>query len=240
MPDYENVQLTIDLRTGVGTGHAWLNGDGLVTSLALMDAYGPRYFGLVAELEHRDGPPKTAAELGVDVPLAETDGVRHASITFFDTDGETAAETPRFTTNLYGRYDASYAHLVGGSRPRTKIPIGGGHYKSILNGLVYQPADTCTLFFRGDRERLERLFERNFAALWKKRGVGFGAVNDWRWDTLGADLSVVRGGRAMRPLPTEKLTAWSDSATLSWRAPYHARENHTECAPPGAEVEPAW
>lgn len=221
----ENLQLTIELASPPALGFRWINGDGLVSYLCALDEYGRDFLDLRAREDH-DGP----FDLGLDVPLAETDGVRHASISFFDTD-------ERRQEDVYGRYDEVTAHLVRGTRPRSKIPQHGGEFKPQVISLEYQPATRCVFFFRGNRERLETLFDRHFTGLGKKTSAGYGEVSGWEFTAIDDDRSLVANGQAMRPIPVEKLTFSAEQNHLSWRPPYHARENHTRCAPPGAQVK---
>lgn len=229
---HENLQLTIDLGAGVALGHPWINGEGLIERLALIDHAGRDYDEYVARLEER-GPVDLRPI--VDTGLAYTDEVAHASVSQFDTDRQA-------TTTIYSSYDEVQAHAIGGSRPRTKIPIGGGTFKSQMIDVVYRPARQCVFFFRGDRNRLAELLDWHLTDLGKHTARGFGRVRDWSLDVIDADYSLVHptAGVAMRPLPTEQLDRWSDQTTLTWRCPYHATRLAAECAPPGAEVEPAW
>jgi len=171
----------------------------------------------------------------VDAGLAYTDGIAHASVSQFDTDRTVE-------TTLYSSYDEVRAHTVGGARPRSKIPIGGGRFKSQMIDVVYRPARRCTFYLRGDRGRIEHLLETHLTDLGAETARGFGRVTDWGLRELDVDYSLVHPseGIAMRPLPTEALDEWDDQQTLTYRTPYWYRQWATECAPPGAEVEPAW
>lgn len=226
------LQLTIELGSGVAMGHPWINGEGVVERLALIDDVGRDYDTFVARLEER-GPVDLREE--VDTGLDYTDEIAHASVSQLSTD-RTA------TTTLYSSYDELRAHAVEGSRPRSKIPIAGGNFKSRMIDVVYSPARTCTFFFRGDRQRLEELFERHLTDLGKHTARGFGKVLDWEVRPLDTDYSLVHPTEtvAMRPLPTDRLVEYDDAASLTWRCPYHADRFATDCAPPGAEVELEW
>lgn len=226
------LQLTVELGSGVAMGHPWINGEGVVERLALIDDVGRDYDTFVARLEER-GPVDLREE--VDTGLAYTDEIAHASVSQLTTD-RTA------TTTLYSSYDEVRAHAVEGSRPRSKIPITGGQFKSRMIDVVYTPARACTFFFHGDQDRLETLFDRHFTDLGKHTARGFGKVLDWDLREIDTDYSLVHPseGVAMRPLPVDRVEETDDSATLTWRCPYHADRFATECAPPGAEVEPAW
>lgn len=228
MPD--NLQLTIELGSGVAIGHPWINGEGLIERLALIDEVGRDYHSFVARLEQQ-GPVDLRPQL--DTGLSYTDDVAHASVSQFDTDR-------RATTKLYSSYDEVRAHTV--ESRRTKIPIGGGSFKSRMIDVVYVPARQCVFFFRGGRDRLAELLDRHLTDLGKHTARGFGKVLDWRLDELDVDYSVEHPseGVAMRPLPTDRLDRWDDAETLTWRCPYHADRFAAECAPPGAAVEPAW
>jgi len=229
-----NLQLTLDLGSGVALGHPWLNGDGILTRLALIDHAGREYDRWVANLE-ADGPADLRGVDAVDTGLEYTDGIAHASVSQFDTDRT-------IETTLYSSYDEVRAHTVGGSRPRSKIPIGSGQFKSQMIDVVYRPARQCTFYFRGDRDRIEYLLKTHLTDLGTKTAAGFGKVIDWGLRELDTDYSLAHptGGVAMRPLPTSVLNNWGDQQTLTYRTPYWYTQWATECAPPGAEVEPAW
>lgn len=230
----ENLQVTLSLGSGIALGHPWLNGDGVLTRLALIDHAGRDYDRWVATLED-DGPADLRDEDAVDTGLAYTDGIAHASVSQLDTDRTVE-------TTLYSSYDEIRAHTVGGSRPRSKIPIGGGQFKSQMITVVYRPARQCTFYFRGDRERIAYLLDTHLTDLGKKTAAGFGRVTDWAVRELDADYSLVHPseGVAMRPLPTRILDEWADQQTLTYTTPYWYDEWATQCAPPGAAVEPAW
>lgn len=229
-----NLQLTLELGSGIALGHPWLNGDGVLERLALIDHAGREYDRWVADLEE-DGPADLRDVDAVETGLEYTNGLAHASVSQFDTDRTVE-------TTLYSSYDEVRAHTVEGSRSRSKIPIGGGRFKSQMIDVVYRPARQCTFYFRGDRDRIEYLLDTHLTDLGKKTAAGFGKVTDWGLRELDTDYSLVHPteGVAMRPLPTSALDNWNDQQTLTWKTPYWYTEWATECAPPGTEVEPAW
>lgn len=226
------LQLTLELGTGVALGHPWINGESFIERLALIDNVGREYDTFVARLEDR-GPVNLRTEL--DIGLDYTDDIAHASVSQFDTD-------QRATTTIYSSYDEVRAHTVEGSRPRTKIPIAGGAFKSQMIDVEYVPARQCTFFFCGDYDRIHTLLERHMTDLGKHTARGFGKIRNWGLREIDADYSLVHPTEdvAMRPIPTDRIDAWDDQAMLTWRSPYHADRFATECAPPGAEVETAW
>lgn len=219
------LQCTISLASPVALGHPWIAGEGLVAYLAAVGEYGREFLDLRAREDHE------VIDLDLDLPLTETDGVRHASISFFDTD-------ERRQEHVYKRYDEETAHLVGGPRPRGKIPTASGEFKSAKLRQPYQPATRCVLFFDGDKARLMDLFDRHFTGLGKKTSIGYGEPADVTWTTIEDDRSLVADGTAMRPIPLDTLTYASEQEHLAWKPPYHADRNHARCAPPGADV--AW
>lgn len=230
----KNLQLTLELGSGVAHNHPWINGDGLLKRLALIDHAGREYDRWVAELEG-DGPADLREYDEIDTGLAYTDGIVHASVSQFDTDRTVE-------TTLYSSYDEVRAHTVEGSRPRSKIPIGGGTFKSQMIQVVYRPARRCTFYLRGDRERIRTLLDRHLTDLGKKTSAGFGQVTDWDVRELDADYSLVHPTErvAMRPLPVDRLDNWDDQQTLTWRTPYWYMEWAEPCAPPGVGVDPEW
>ena len=227
---HQNLQLTIELAFPVALGHPWINGEGVIERLALLDYAGRDYHEYVARMEER-GPVDLRGV--VDTGLAYTEGIAHASVSQFNTDHQA-------TTTLYSSYDEGQAHTVDSRR--TKIPLSGGKFKSEMIDVVYRPASKCTFFFRGDRERIAELLDRNLTGLGKHTARGFGKVKDWELIEIDTDYSLVHPteGVAMRPIPTDRLDKWSDASSLTWRCPYHVTRLATECAPPGAEVVPAW
>jgi hypothetical protein len=225
--EISNLQLTLELASPVAMGHPWINGDGLVRYLAIVDEFGRDFLELRAREEEEE---PLDLDPVINHGLVETDGIGHASISFFDSD-ETRQES------IYGRYDEMFAHLVRGSgRPRSKIPLNGGEFKSQVIELTVQPATRCVFFFRGNERRLRDLFDRHFTGLGKKRSCGYGQVTDYEWTRLDEDRSVVAGGQAMRPIPVDRCEFVTEIENLAWRAPYHYEGNHTRCAAPGADV----
>ncbi len=230
----QDLQLTLELGSGVALGHPWINGEGVLQRLALIDEAGRDYDEWVARLE-QTGPVDLREAGIIDTGLAYTDDLAHASVSQFDTERKAS-------TTLYSSYDEVRAHTVGGPRPRSKIPINGGAFKSQMIDVTYLPARRCTFYLRGDHDRLETLLDRHLTDLGKKTAAGFGRVTDWGLRELDTDYSLVHpsAGVAMRPLPTDRLDSWSDSTELTYKCPYHYSRWATDCAPPGAEVEPAW
>lgn len=219
----ENIRLTIKMRAGPGVGHPYVNGDGLVAHLEALEEYGREYLEIKSK-SAIDSP----VELDLDVPLEETEGVRHASISFFDSD-------ERYQTTLYSQYDEKRAHEV--ESRRQYINQGSGEYKSQMITQPYYAAHRAVFFFRGDLDRLKELFDKHFSALGKKRAAGFGDVYAMEWDTLEEDRSLIHDGQAMRPIPVEFLDSWEREEYTSWKPPYWLDENHARCAPPGTHVE---
>ncbi|WP_330633683.1 hypothetical protein [Halocatena halophila] len=226
----DNLQLTIELGSGVALGYRWINGEGIVARLALIDAVGREFDDYVARMDD-SGPIDLREEGIIETGLDYTDGIAHASVSQLDTDRTVE-------TTLYSSYDKVRAHSVRSNRPRSKIPIGGGQFKSRMIDIIYQPARRCTFYFRGDRERLEQLFEKHFTDLGKKTSAGFGRVQDWGFRTIDADYSVIHPTEdvAMRPIPVEQLDWSADTETLTYKTPYHYRRWARECAPPGVKV----
>lgn len=222
MPEYDNVQVDITLRDRVAINHPWINGDGLLEYLCAVGEYGREYLELVSK-SVIDGPQ----DLDLDVPVAYTDELAHASVSFFDC-------TDKYVDKFYKRYGEKYAPYVDSRR--TKIPKTSGEFKASIFKQAYYPARECSFYFRGDAGQIAELFE-NLPHLGVEGTRGYGAIEDIDVRTIETDMSLVHDGVAMRPIPITKLDDWDESQHLSWKAPYWWDENHTQCAPPGAEVE---
>lgn len=221
----ENLQVEVDLKTPVAISHPWINIDGLIHHLEAVEEYGRNYLELISR-----SVIQSPLDLDLDPPLEVTDEIYHASISFFD-----CSEMNVF--KIYKRYDKKRSHEVSSSRPRKKIRLGSGEFKNEIITLSYYPASKCYFFLKGDRDELESLFNKHMTGLGKKIAAGFGIINSIEVKEINEDNSIIQNGKAMRPIPVDKLSNWSDSEYISWRSPYWADENHARCAPPGAEVE---
>jgi hypothetical protein len=215
-------QLTVYLTTPVALNHPWLHLDGIVQHLVHQRVLGRAYYDLPTKAPR----PLYGRALGPwNVVLTRTGPLAHASVSHWH-----PAETPYASLQYFKRFEAQ------GFPGRGKVRQGFGHYRAWLLRWVYLPVEQATFYGHGRLDHLADLLQ-DLTHLGNDPRVGWGRVARWELTPTPSDWSLVRDGRAQRPIPTRLLAAWSDCVPLAWRPPYWAAEHVEPCAPPGAEVQ---
>jgi CRISPR type IV-associated protein Csf3 len=217
--DHVPLRLTFRLGTPLVMGHPWIHLDGLLAHFLLRDALGQDYWLL---------PAKLPLPLDIRLPLQQTGGVWHASVSCFDSNEWT-------TTTVYKRFEQRHAGIL--RRKRTKsINIQSGRFRNWMIRLPCLLAREVVFHACGDPDHVGRLL-RHAASLGKKAAYGFGSVLSLEVAEVPADCSLHdQDGNASRPIPVRLLEEWEDQVPLAWRPPYWDRRNVAPCAPPGASI----
>lgn len=216
---YEPLKITFYMSSPVSLTHPWIHFDGLVGHLLMLSALGedyyllPRKFPFSRLLKDCELPP---------FPIKQTDELYHASVSFFDTDRK-ALEI------MYKKFEDRWA---GGKRI---IHKGSGYFRDYMLQHIYVPSRTVAFYVCGDYESLQRLCSF-VVGLGDNTRVGWGAVRSYEIERIEKDISIVKDGIAMRPIPEHMLEYASERVALGWKPPYWAPESVAVCAPPGAEV----
>lgn len=198
--------------------------------------HGPLHLdGLLAwaEAQRRGLPPVGFAPLvEIEIPVArEPRGRFHlcsSSIAAFD------GHEMRYVNR---RFPIEQAQVMGDAKLK-RVHLGAGATKSyrIPHELAFAESDALTWFAVGDAEAIRALLG-HVTHLGKRRAVGRGRVAAWTvepCDGWGEGFPVVRGGRALRPLPPD-WPGLADPvlarACLSY--PFWDRTRDEACAVPG-------
>ncbi len=216
---YEPLKITFYLSSPIALTFPWINFDSLVGRLLLMSALEEDFFLLPTK------DPISRVLKDVDIPLfpiKETNGMFHSSVSIFDVNRK-ALEI------MYKRFEDRWA---GGKK---KISRGRGYYRDYMIQHIYIPTRTVIFYVCGDYEILNNLC-RYVVGLGDNTRVGWGSVRTYRIEKIDEDWSIVKDGKAMRPIPEQMLEYASEKIALAWRSPYWDPENFEICAPPGAEV----
>ena len=159
--------------------------------------------------------------------FAEDKYIYHASVSIFDTN-------EAYVTTIYKKFCERYLNL--NKIKRKKIDRTRGHFKDWSVKLVYIPARKVVFYANGDPEMIEELLQ-GLPGLGKKTSIGFGAIKSFKIETIEEDWSIVKDGIAMRSIPIEAVSAYSESVVMAWKAPYWAKENVDLCVPPFARCK---
>jgi len=216
---WEPFALRCRLATPVALNHPWLHLDGIIAHLIQLRVRGREYYNLPTKvLTHV--PPGHRYQ---HVLATSGGGLVHASVSQFE------PETRLTSLQYFKRFEADRF-------PRKrKVERGSGHYRDWMLRWVLVSAEWCTFYGVGDIALLRELLE-DLTHLGNDTRVGWGRVQRWELIPWSEDWSLVRDGRAMRPIPVRFLRSYSDAVPLAWKPPYWAAEHVELCAPPGAEV----
>lgn len=214
------ISVTFDLGAPVCVTTPWVSFDGLIEHLMLLEALGSEYCLTpkkhVIRWSHSDY---------YIVPIKYHDGLRHASVSQF-----IPGEANLRCTTIYKRFEADRSENLKSRR----VYIGHGYYRGYMLKEPYIPANQVVFYVYGDPIRIGELIDGYLIGLGNDTRIGFGAIRSWRIDDTPEDWSLVRDGRAMRPIPVELCAEYEDAVPLAQRAPYWDPRNVCPCVPPGA------
>lgn len=218
--NFEPFKVEFRLGTPLLLAHPYIHGDAVLMSLLMKRILGDAYYNLPSK------SPIPVHNL-LKLPLKQTNGVYHASVSQFDT------EIIK-TETVYKRFDEEHLNRV--KTRITKVRLGQGFYKNYMMKFPVIPAKTVTFYFCGDLKECKRILE-DLIALGKKTDIGYGIVRSVSIEPTEEDYSFVKDGKCMRPLPSTEfkdLGMPSISQRLAWKAPYWDKKNVTMCVAPGA------
>lgn len=217
---YVPLEITFRMSSPTLMAHPWIHFDGLVLHLLYRDVLGDDYYAL---------PSKDPIDFSqyIHAPLKRyNNSIYHASCSMFDTD-------MKFTTTIYKRFCTEYLHFL--KTRKRKIRRGSGHYRDYRMRMICIPANSITFYANGSIHELTRLLQHVFY-LGKKMAYGFGRVKSLHITKQDQDYSVVKKGKAMRPIPVT-LTKYVETTTmLAYKPPYWDKGNVGLCAFPRTKV----
>jgi len=220
---YDNLKVVFKLETPVCLTYPFLFFDGILAHLA----------------NRRDNPDyrflpskkvvKEVAEIPIPVEKVERDGewVYKASVAEFD------FKEPS-TAIIYKKFCERYLDYK--QLKVKKIDRGRGFFKDFSIKLMYFPAKTATFYVRGIKEEIKALLE-GLPGLGKKTAIGYGFIRCFKVQKVKNDYSIVKDGKAMRPIPIDLVASAERIVQLAYKPPYWAKENVKPCACPFFGVE---
>ena len=212
-------RVEVRMATPVAMAHPWIHLDGLISHLVFRDALGELFWLL---------PARQPLPLRIPLPLEETAGVWHGSVSEF-------SSTTWSTTTVYKRFPTRDVAVL--NRGKTKrINLASGRFRSWRITLPYTPTRSVVFHGCGDIEVIRELF-RHVKHVGKKTAYGFGEIREVTIEQEDEDRSLVSDGVAMRPLPVRMLSLYDDKVMMACRPPYWAKESVEMCAPPRTVVE---
>jgi len=215
---YEPLRVTLHLGAPVALTHPWVYLDSIIKHLMLVNALEDNFYLLPAKF-----PMGKILGHGGSLPIKHTSGLAHSSASIFEIKKD-GMET------IYKRFEDRWA---GGRR---KINIGSGHFRNYMMSTVYVSAPTCEFYVFGDKKLLSKILD-SLVGIGDNTRIGWGHVRSFEIEQQQEDWSIIKDGRAMRPIPKKMLTSSSEYLRMAWRSPYWAADSVDVCAPPGAEVE---
>lgn len=217
--NYEPLKITFYLSSPISLNFPWMFFDSLVGWVLFVKALGqdyyllPRLLPLSGMLSRIKFPPH---------PIKRQGDLFHSSASVLDAE-RTAIE------RMYKKFEDRWA---GG---RKKVSKGSGYFKDYMIQHIYIPASKVEFYVNADGEEMERICHV-VQGLGDNSRIGWGAIKDFRIESVMEDWSIVKNDVAMRPIPVEMLEYASEQFPMSWKPPYWDRDNVAMCAPPGASV----
>ena len=217
--NYEPLKITFHLSSPICLTSPWMFFDSLVGHIMLKQVLKEDYYLLPIKfpfsrmLERVELPPQ---------PIKQTGKLFHSSISFFDTDRK-ALDV------IYKKFEDRW---IGGNK---KISRASGFYRDYMIQSIYFPARKVFFYVNGDYEELEKIC-KNITNLGDNTRIGWGFVRRFEIERTEKDYSLIKDGKAMRPIPISMLKKAEETISLPWKPPYWAPENVSLCAVPGSNV----
>lgn len=217
--DFQPLKVTFKMASPIMLAHPFIHLDGLILHLLYRDLLGDDYYCLSSK------NPIDFSQY-VEAPIKQTEDVYHTSVSFFDTDA-------KFATTIYKRFCTEYLELL--NTKKRKIARGSGFFRDYMMRMIYIPAKSVHFFVNGNRKEIERLL-KSVVYLGKKTAYGFGRVKSIHIERTERDYSMIKDGKAMRPIPMRMLADAEVKALLAYKPPYWDKRNVELCAFPESEV----
>jgi len=217
-------KITFKLRTPVCVTTPWINFDGLLGHLIMMDTFGQDFFVLPKKLNLT--PYLEQVGNRRLLPIKKTGEIYHCSVSLF-------SPHSIHLTQIYKRFEERWA----GNLRQKKIRIGSGHFRAYAMKEVYIPAKEIIFYVNGDMKLIERLIRSYLVSLGNDNRIGFGAIKNIVFEEMEEDWSLVANGIAMRPIPVSMCEEYDDATYIAYKGPYWEPRNVALCVPPGARCK---
>jgi hypothetical protein len=200
-------------------GSPWLNFDGIIAYLLVREQLGQDYWILPSK------EPVDVSGCLKNPPIKKTGELWHASVAQFPDNAKVGV------TTFYKRFDERNCHII--ETTIKKLQIDRGHYRAYMMNIAHVTTRTASFYVNGDLQEVLRLISY-LPALGKKGVDGCGFFKSVSVEETPEDYSLVKDGVAMRSLPCFLGYTSDENIRLAWKSPFWAKENVTDCVPPGA------
>lgn len=211
----ENFAISVDLQSEIIMDGTTL--DGLIAGVLVEN-------GMDIEEAHKS------------IPIKCIDGLFHASCVRFD--GEVAKRRQTFIASLRATHNIPL-ELVRQKKnggPHRQINVQRrSDFGNIMNIYEAKFCKTISWVAQGDPEHVLSILE-GVILIGKRRGSGYGQVQNWRLSECNEDGLVGPDGFPLRPIPLEMWGGDSSAvrADVAWRPAYWREENRAICVVPNS------
>lgn len=188
---FQNLKITADMNNGTVVTDL-LRLDCIISAAKAMEIMKDDYYiG-----RKTAGPAETI--IRTLSPIMEFNGkIFHASCGF----GNTDAEFGTFYKKGYDNFNDDIILFSG--KGKQIIDTGRGRYKNYIKTLQVKAWPRIEFYARGDGNEIERLLKTHITHLGKKASQGYGEVAKWTVEEIIPDYSLMKDGKAMRPIPLD-------------------------------------
>ena len=226
MGKWHNCKITFAMQSPVALSYPWIHFDGIIAHLNARKAMGVGYRLRCHDLER-------SPQDSIDNVIYHRD-IAHASCSFLDDIQEQCMYEPEHPT-IYARYHSgSIATLKysGMEKAIPKINTSSGHYRSFARKLVTIAVKNVTFYARANIDKLSLLLQ-GLPGLGMKVAIGYGAIKSYKIEEIENDYSMVKDGKATRPIPTRYCNSYEgEPIKCNWTVPYWSSD-YEDCVYPG-------
>jgi len=214
---FEPFRITFQLGSPIALNHPWMHFDSLIFHVLLKRWLGQDYYILPPKFPL--GRALKGNELAY-LPIKKTDGLYHASVSILEPYKIQLAR-------IYKRFETRWTDGI----KKKKVYRGSGFFKDYAIAEPYIPAKTCMFYINGDINVISDVLN-DVISLGNDTRIGWGKILEYNIEKTDKDCSIVKDGKAMRPIPVWLCKEFGDQVPLAWRSPYWAPENVALCCPP--------
>lgn len=216
-----NYKVSFAMRGNMAPGWPWINMDGLLAHLE---------FRRTAGEEYRLLPTKVVSDDVPELPIKKTKEIYHCSVSIMP------HKAIRSLATYYKRFGAN----IIGKEGRGKIDRSRGFFKDYVLRTPYISTDLVEFYvcLTTERKWLDELL-LGLPGLGKEINIGFGWIKSYTIEEIKEDMGLIdpETNIAMRPIPIEMLSEYSEVERLAYRAPYWDRSHTALCAVPFTKVK---
>lgn len=218
--EFRPLKIVFSLRYPVCLTYPWVHFDGILAHLVNRKLRGDEYYILPAK--------KVEKVMGSQqIPLKKTGMIYNGSVSVFDVN-------KIYITTIYKRFSLEFFNIEKVNIKQ--LDLSRGFFKNFAVSLTYIPARKATFYACGDPDEIGGLLT-GLTGIGKKRSIGYGAIKEFKIKEIKKDCSIVKDGKAMRPIPVDMVEEAEEIIAMTYKPPYWAGSYVYPCVPPGAKVK---